>query len=113
MDLRGHWSSACPALLRDPRRNQVAPGFVDGAGRHFIKRRRVEERSWQIQRSAGGAELPPAELPAPLLASAPASAVPPCGLESSAATAGCDCRCTPSSRSVWSSSIPLAGSGCD
>src|SRR5439155_23573599 len=27
MDLRGHWSSVCPALLRYPRRNQVAPEF--------------------------------------------------------------------------------------
>src|SRR5882762_85528 len=27
MDLRGHWSSVCPALLRYPRRNQVAPDF--------------------------------------------------------------------------------------
>jgi len=25
MDLRGAWPSACPALLRYPRRNQVAP----------------------------------------------------------------------------------------
>src|SRR6266545_4594342 len=39
MDLRGDWSSVCPALLRYPRRNQVAPDFVqkknypiDGAG---------------------------------------------------------------------------------
>ena len=28
MDLRGHWSSACPALLQCPRRSQVAPGFA-------------------------------------------------------------------------------------
>src|SRR5687768_17626712 len=27
MDLRGDWSSVCPALLRYPRRNQVAPGI--------------------------------------------------------------------------------------
>src|SRR5713101_954980 len=27
MDLRGHWSSVCPALLRYPRRNQIAPDF--------------------------------------------------------------------------------------
>src|SRR5712691_9665489 len=27
MDLRGDWSSVCPALLRYPRRNQVAPDF--------------------------------------------------------------------------------------
>src|SRR5438477_8484623 len=38
MDLRRHWSSVCPALLRYPRRNQVAPDFsaaenypIDGA----------------------------------------------------------------------------------
>src|SRR6266568_3111043 len=27
MDLRGDWSSACPALLRNSRRNQVTPDF--------------------------------------------------------------------------------------
>lgn len=30
MDLRGHWSSVCAALLRYPRRSQVAPGIVRG-----------------------------------------------------------------------------------
>src|SRR6266853_4726810 len=44
MDLRGHWSSVCPALLRYPRRNQVAPDFVaaknypiDGVGRFALQ----------------------------------------------------------------------------
>jgi len=35
MDLRGDWSSACPALRRNPRRNQVAPVFVRDALSHM------------------------------------------------------------------------------
>src|SRR3990172_12539139 len=44
MDLRGDWSSTCPVLLRDPRRNLVAPVLSAataiisyGAGRNGIK----------------------------------------------------------------------------
>jgi len=45
MDLRGDWSSVCPALLRNPRRNQVAPKyflFDPVRGAKFIA-----SRAWQ------------------------------------------------------------------
>src|SRR5512134_1433068 len=29
MDLRGDWSSACPGILHDPRRSQVAPKVLE------------------------------------------------------------------------------------
>src|SRR5712691_7996571 len=49
MDLRGDWSSACPALLRNSRRNQVTPGIA--AANAIIPQMRAESRASTVPRS--------------------------------------------------------------
>src|SRR5712692_7481888 len=49
MDLRGDWSSACPALLRNPRRNQVTPGIA--AANAIIPQMRAESAASTVPRS--------------------------------------------------------------
>src|SRR5258707_11627508 len=49
MDLRGDWSSACPALLRNSRRNQVTPGIA--AANAIIPQMRAESGASSVPRS--------------------------------------------------------------
>src|SRR5713101_6285072 len=49
MDLRGDWSSACPALLRNSRRNQVTPGIA--AANAIIPQMRAESAASTVPRS--------------------------------------------------------------